>query len=185
MRLRNAWVVAARAARRSRAAAVRKHRTRRPSRRRRRRRRRGLKVDTADGRRRQGRRDARRHRAEERGDQDERRSGLREAEQGAAVPGNLRRRRRRQVARQRVRLREGRPRQLRLRHADRAGEDRPEELPLPSARVRHARRPAARDRQQRSDAAQHPRDAEGQHGVQQRPADPGHEDDAHLRQRRK
>ena len=67
-----------------------------------------------------------------------------------------------------------------VRHADRAGEDRSEELPLPSARVRHARRPAARDRQQRSDAAQHPRDAEGQHGVQQRPADPGHEDDAHL-----
>ena len=61
-----------------------------------------------------------------------------------------------------------------------AGEDRPEGLPLPSARVRHARRPAARDRQQRSDAAQHPRDAEGQRGVQQRPADPGHEDDAHL-----
>ena len=58
------------------------------------------------------------------------------------------------------------------------GEDRPEGMPLPSARVRHARRPAARDRQQRSDAAQHPRDAEGQLGVQQRPADPGHEDDA-------
>jgi hypothetical protein len=32
------------------------------------------------------------------------------------------------------------------------------------------------------DAPQHPRDAEGQLGVQQRPADPGHEDDAHLRQ---
>ena len=63
-----------------------------------------------------------------------------------------------------------------------AGEDRPEELPLPSARVRHARQPAARDRQQRSDAAQHPRDAEGQRRVQQRPADPGHEDDPHLRQ---
>ena len=65
------------------------------------------------------------------------------------------------------------------------GEDRSEELPLSSARVRHARRPAARDRQQRSDAAQHPRAAEGQHGVQQRPADPGHEDDAHLHERRK
>ncbi len=58
--------------------------------------------------------------AEERADQDERRSGVREAEQRTAVPGNLRGRRRRQVARQRVRVREGRPRQLRLRHADRA-----------------------------------------------------------------
>ena len=60
------------------------------------------------------------------------------------------------------------------------GDDRSEGLPLPSARVRHARRPAARDRQQRSDAAQHPRHAEGQPGVQHRPADPGHEDDAHV-----
>ena len=49
-----------------------------------------------------------------------------------------------------------------------------------SARVRHPRQPAARDRQQRSDAAQHPCAAQGEHGVQQRPADPGHEDDPHL-----
>ena len=104
---------------------------------------------------------------------------------GTAGPGNLHGRRRRQVARQRVRVREGRPRQLRLRHADRAGEDRPEGMPLPSARVRDARRPAARDPQQRPDAAQHPRPAEGEHGVQHRPADSGHEDDAHLRQARK
>ena len=60
------------------------------------------------------------------------------------------------------------------------GEDRPEGLPLSPARVRHAGRPAARDRQQRSDAPQHPRAAEGQRGVQQRPAHPGHEDDAHV-----
>ena len=50
--------------------------------------------------------------------------------QGRAVAGNLRRRQRRQVARQRVRLREGRSRQLRVRHADRAGDDRSEGLPL-------------------------------------------------------
>ncbi len=34
------------------------------------------------------------------------------------------------------------------------------------------------DSEQRSDAAQHPRAAEGQQGIQHRPADPGHEDDA-------
>ena len=95
----------------------------------------------------------------------------------AAVPGNLRGRQRRQVARQRVRVREGRPRQLRrTTRRPTPVDDRSEELPLPSARVRHARRPAARNRQQRSDAAQHPRAAEGQRGVQQRPADSGHED---------
>ena len=64
-----------------------------------------------------------------------------------------------------------------VRRADRAGEDRSEGLPLSSARVRHPRRPAARDRQQRPDAAQHPRAAEGERGVQHRPADPGHEDE--------
>ena len=122
----------------------------------------GQKVDTATAGDVKGVVDARRHRAEERTDQDERRSGLREGEHDAADAGDLHGRHRRQVARQRVRLRQGRPRQLRVRHADRAGDDRPEELPLPSARVRHAGRPAARDRQQRSDAAQHPRDAEGQ-----------------------
>ncbi len=72
-----------------------------------------------DGRRREGTVDARRRGAEERADQDERRSGLPEGGQGPAVAGDLRRRQRRQVARQRVRLRQGRPRQLRLRHADR------------------------------------------------------------------
>ena len=67
-----------------------------------------------------------------------------------------------------------------VRHADRIGQDRSAELPLSPARVRRPRRPAARNRQQRPDAAQHPRAAEGQCGVQHRPADPGHEDDAHL-----
>ena len=69
---------------------------------------------------------------------------------------------------------------LLVRPADRDAHDRPEELPLSSARVRRPRRPGRRDRQQRSDAPQHPRAAEGQRGVQQRPADPGHEDDAHV-----
>ncbi len=46
------------------------------------------------------------------------------------------------------------------------------------------RQSAAGNREQRSDAAQHPRDAEGQLRVQQRPADSGHEDDPHLRQAR-
>ena len=99
--------------------------------------------------------------------------------QGAAVAGNLRRQRRRQ-ARQRVRLRQGRTRQLRLRPAGGRRQAGSAGLPLHAARVRRPRRPADRDHQQRPDAAQHPRDAEGQPRVQQRPADPGHEDDAHL-----
>ena len=91
----------------------------RPSRRRRRRAGSGPEGRCRDGRRRQGHGHARRHGAEERADQDERRPGLREGKHDAAVPGDLRRRQRRQVARQRLRLREGRPRQLRVRHADR------------------------------------------------------------------
>ena len=98
----------------------------------------------------------------------------------AAIPGDLRRRQRRQVARQRLRLRQGRPRHLRLRHADRDGEDRPEGLPLSPARVRHARGQPLEILN--SDPTLHNIHAlpKAEQGVQQRPADPGHEDDAHL-----
>ena len=107
-------------------------------------------------------------------------------EQDAAVPGNLHGRQRRQVARQRVRVREGRPRQLRRTTR------RPSRRKIDQKKCRYhphvfgdARRPAARDPQQRSDAAQHPRAAEGERRVQHRPADSGHEDDPHLHSRRK
>ncbi len=49
----------------------------------------------------------------------------------------------------------------------------PEGLPLHAARPRHPRRPAARRRQQRPDAPQRPRDADGQPGVQPGPAAAG------------
>ena len=91
----------------------------------------------------------------------------------------------RRQARQRVRLRQGRTRQLRLRPAVGGRQAGSAWLPLHAARVRRPRRPADRDHQQRPDAPQHPRDAEGQPRVQQRPADPGHEDERTPSRRRK
>src|SRR4029450_12511595 len=49
--------------------------------------------------------------------------------------------------------------------------------PTDKAKIDHKE---CRYRQQRPDAAQHPRVAEGQQGIQHRPANPGDEDSAHL-----
>ena len=81
---------------------------------------------------------------------------------------------------ERVRLRQGWTRRPQVRGAVRAGHARSEGLPLHAARDRHPGRSADADRQQRQHAPQRPRPGEGEQGIQRRPADPGHEDDAHL-----
>ena len=61
---------------------------------------------------------------------------------------------------------------------------RPAGLPLHAARLRRAGGADAADRQQRSDAAQHPRDPREQPRVQHRAADPGDDVRPDVRQRR-
>ena len=65
--------------------------------------------------------------------------------------------------------------------AHRRRDAQPAGLPLHAARVRRPRRPAARDPQQRSRrSTTSTRLPKANQRVQQRPADPGHEDDAHV-----
>ena len=107
---------------------------------------------------------------EPRADPHELRPGLRRA--GHRDRDGVLRRRRRRRAGQRVRLRQGRPhRQLPGGHG--GGGAGPAGLPLPAARLRRAGRADDRDREQRHDAAQHPRDAQRQRRVQHGPAHPG------------